>query len=186
MVSQSCNECPSFCGDVLGRGSAAGAEIFASTGSWSLAAGSFTAASAQAGGSMGRGTHGVTATQRQPGHQQRAHSRVPEPAAERTMEANSAGLRTMGGALGSRPRAPRTRVGSAGPEPNATLFIPGGSRLGGDQLVLAGEWSVWMTRVGRSLRRAPPSEYLTGEEPGRWPYPVYCYPRGPREVPARK
>jgi hypothetical protein len=147
-VSQSCNECPAFCDDVLGLGSAAGAETLVFTGSWS---GSFTVAAAPAGGSMGRGTHGVTAAQWQSVHQQWARTGVPEPAAERTMEANSAGLRAMGGAHGSRPRAPRTRVGSAGPEPTATLFIPGGSRLGGDRLVTAGEWGVWMTRGGRAF-----------------------------------
>lgn len=114
MVSQSCNECPAFC-DVWGF--AAGGETLESTESWSLAAGSLTVATAPAGGSMGRGTHGVTAAQRQPGHQQWARTRVPEPAAERTMEVNSAGLRAVGGALRSRLKAPRTRVGSAGREP---------------------------------------------------------------------
>lgn len=94
---------------------------------------------------MGRGTHGVTVAQGQSGHQQRARTRVPEPALERTMEKTSVGLRAVGGALRSRPRAPRTIVGSAGQEPTAALFITGGSRLGGDRLVPEGEWDVCMT-----------------------------------------
>lgn len=138
MVSQSCKECPAFCDDVLGWGSAAGAETLVSAESWSLALGSFTAAAAPADDSMGRGAHGVTAPQRQLGHQQLARTRVPELAAERTMETNSAGLREVGGTFRSRPRCPRTRVGSAGPEPTARLFIPGGSRLGGDGLCRRG------------------------------------------------
>lgn len=80
MVSQSCNEWPAFCDDVLGWGSGAGAETLVFTGSWSMTVGSFTVAVAPAGGSMGRGTHGVTAAQPQPGHQQWARTRVPEPA----------------------------------------------------------------------------------------------------------
>lgn len=79
---------------------------------------------------MGRGTHRATGAQRQPRHQQRQSTRVPAPTAVKTMEAYAVGLRAAG--------TGRTRVGSAGQTPMATLYIPGGSRLGGDRSKRAG------------------------------------------------
>lgn len=129
-VSQFCSACPALCGDdVLVGGSPAGAETLTSLVS-SRAAGSFSVPADPAGGSMGRETHRATGAQRQPRHQQRQSTRVPAPTALKTMEATAVGLR----AAGTR----RTRVGSAGQTPMATLYIPGGSRLGGDRSTRAG------------------------------------------------
>lgn len=131
-VSQSCSAGPSFCGDdVLDRGSTAGAETLVLPVSSSPVTGFFLVAVAPAGGSMGRGMHRETTAQLQPTqHQQRTQVR--------TMGARAVRLREAGGALGSGQGAPRTRVGSAGPEPTPTLFIPGGSGLGVDWSTTAG------------------------------------------------
>lgn len=176
-MSQSCNDWPAFCDDVLGWGSGSGALVF--TGSWSLAAGSFTVAVAPAGGSMGRGTHGVTAAQPQPGHQQWTRTRVPEPAVQRTMEAVS-GAQSGGRSSWKPPESSTDARGVPGTGANRNP-LHSRRKPAGRGPACAGRGVECLDDArGRSLHLAPPCCVTDGEEPGRWPHPAYCYsPAGP-------